>query len=94
MVELLTIGADAPTFRADFGSLLALITNSFWGVTDDIDSLFEKALGCLQISLLTQSRIDKIAIAIDGPIERAPVPFDVHIGFINVPGLRLFAHVA
>ena len=27
-----------------------------------------------------------MAIAIDGPIERAPFPFDVDVGFINVPG--------
>ncbi len=62
-------------------------------VTNDSNGLLEKALGRLQVSLLVEQGIDQIAILIDGAIEIAPFPFDVDVGFINVPGWALLAHV-
>jgi hypothetical protein len=59
--------------------------HSFWCVTHHVSSLLEKALGRLQISFLTQHRINQIAIAIDGSIELAPFPFHADIRFIDVP---------
>jgi hypothetical protein len=37
IAELLMIGADAPTFRADFGSPLALITRMGYGYQSGIE---------------------------------------------------------
>ena len=56
--------------------IMPIRRHSFWRVTDDIDSLLEKALGCLHVSLLTEHGINQIPIAIDGPIEIAPFPFN------------------
>ncbi len=65
-----------------------------WRMTNHLDSLLEKTLGRFHVSLLAQHRVHHIAIPIDGAIERAPFPFDVDVGFIDVPGPRLFALVA
>ncbi len=65
----------------------------FWGVTNHLDGLLEKALSSFHISLLTQQRVNQVAIPIDGAIQITPFPFDVDVGLINVPGSRLFVHV-
>jgi hypothetical protein len=46
-------------------------------MTNNIGSLLKETLRRLQISLLTQSRIDEIAIPIDGSVEVAPLPFEL-----------------
>ena len=51
--------------------------HALWGVTNHIDGLLEKALGCLHISLLTHQGVNQIAIAIDGPIEVAPFSLEL-----------------
>jgi hypothetical protein len=55
-------------------------------VTNHIDGLLEKALGRLHISLLAEHGVNQVAIPIDGAIEVAPFPFDVHIGFVDILG--------
>jgi len=42
--------------------------HSFWSMTDDSESLPEKALGGLHIPFLTQARIHQVAITINRSI--------------------------
>jgi hypothetical protein len=41
---------------------------------NDTNSLLEKLLGSIHISLFTQPRINQIAIVINGPIQITPLP--------------------
>ena len=66
----------------------------FWGVADDVESLLEKALGRLPISLLAQQLIHQMVIAINGSLQITPFPFDADRRFIHVSGARLFARDA
>ncbi len=66
--------------------VMSIGRHPLWCVTNHIDSLLEKAPGCLHISLLTQHGVNHIAIAIDGAIEVAPFSLDVDVGFIDIPG--------
>ena len=77
--------AQGLTDRTGIG-IMPIGRHPLWGVADDVDSLLEKALGCLHISLLAEHRINQIAISIDGSIEIAPFSFDVDVGLINIPG--------
>ena len=64
-----------------------------WGVTDHSDGLFEQAAGRLPLSLLTHHRVNQLAIPITGPVEIPPFPLNSDVGFIHLPGPRLFALV-
>jgi len=66
--------------------VLAIGRHPFWGVTNHIDGLLEKALGCFHISLLTHHRVNQLAIPINGPREITPLPFDGDVRLINLPG--------
>ena len=65
----------------------------FRSVTDNRERLSEKPLGCFPIPFLAQSRINQIAIGVNGPIEGALFPFDFEVGLIHIPGPRLFVRV-
>jgi hypothetical protein len=65
--------------------------HSFWRMTDDIDNLLEKALGCLHVSLLDSAWNQPDSHRDRWPERESTIPFDVDVGFINVPGPRLFA---
>jgi hypothetical protein len=58
----------------------------FWDRADDGESLLEKALGCLHISLLAQPRVSQVAIPIDGTIEITPFAMDTDVCFVHIPG--------
>src|SRR6266566_397715 len=45
-----------------------------------------KRLAASMSRFSARHRVNHIAIAIDGSIQIAPFPFDVDVGFINVPG--------
>jgi len=66
--------------------VMSIGRHPLWCVTNHIDSLLEKAPGCLGNSLLTQPGVNQIAIAIDGAREVAPFSLDVDVGFIDIPG--------
>lgn len=65
--------------------VMSIGCHPFWGVTNHIDGLLEKTLGRFHISLLTDHRINQIAILIDGPIQKALFSLDLGVGFIHVP---------
>jgi hypothetical protein len=56
-------------------------------MADNSESVLEKLLGCLHIPLLTEARINQVAIGINGSIEITPFPLDPHVRFIHVPRL-------
>ena len=58
--------------------------DSLWRVTNRLEHLLEKTLGCLHVSLLTQHGINQIAITINGTIQIAAFPLNLHIGFIDM----------
>src|SRR6266568_7499245 len=58
----------------------------FRRMANNSESLLEKLLGCLHISLFAQLRIHQIAISINGPIEIAPFSLNLDIRLINIPG--------
>jgi len=60
--------------------------HALWSMTDRLKGLLEKALGGVPISLLTEHRVNQIAILINGTIQVAPLSLDPHVGLINVPG--------
>jgi hypothetical protein len=61
--------------------------HSLWHVTDHIDSLRRsKRLVASMFRFSARHGINQIPIPIDGPREGAALSFDVHIGFIDVPG--------
>jgi hypothetical protein len=65
------------------------------GVTNDLDGLRRsKRLAASMSRFSAPHRVHQVTIPIDGAIEIAPVPFDIDVGFINVPGSRLFALAA
>jgi hypothetical protein len=57
----------------------------FWSMADHHESLCEKALGSLHISLLTEHELNEIAIPINSTVEIAPPSMHFHIGFIHMP---------
>ena len=77
--------AQGLTDRTGIG-IMPIGRHPFWGVADDVDSLLEKALGRLHVSLLTQHRVHQVTIPIDCSIQITPFPFDVDVRFIHVPG--------
>ena len=54
--------------------------------TGDLDEAAEEAPGCMLVALLAQHRIQKLPVAVDGPVEVAPTPSDPHVGLVDVPG--------
>jgi hypothetical protein len=76
--------SQALTDRTRVG-IMPIGRHPFWSVTDDVESLLEKALGGLQISLLAQSGVHQIPIPIDGTIEITPFAMDADVRFIDVP---------
>jgi hypothetical protein len=54
-------------------------------MTNHSQSLREELLCSVHIPLFTQSRINQIAISINGLVEIAPLSLDLEIGFIDVP---------
>src|SRR3970282_205346 len=36
--------------------------------------------------MLTQHRVQEVAISVDGPVEVAPAAADFHVGLVDVPG--------
>ena len=64
-----------------------------WSVTDHSDGLFEQAVGRPPLSLLTHHRVNQLANPINGPVEITPFPLNGDVGFIHLPGPRLFALV-
>src|SRR5258708_32361393 len=48
--------------------------------------LLEKSLSCLHIPLFAQHGIYQIAIVINRPVQIAPLPMNLEIRFIDVPG--------
>src|SRR5450432_3887200 len=49
------------------------------------NGLLEKLFGRLHVPLLTQPRINQIAIRIDSPIQITPLPMDLQIRFVDRP---------
>src|SRR3954449_11822218 len=45
----------------------------------------EEALRCLLVPLGTEQKVDRLAGAVDGPVQVAPLPADSDVRFINVP---------
>ncbi|GAC1568123.1 MAG: hypothetical protein NVS3B14_16320 [Ktedonobacteraceae bacterium] len=66
--------------------IMSIGRHSFRRMTSDIKSLREEVLGGIHISLLTEHRVNQVAIPIDGSRERTPVPMNFDIGFIDMPG--------
>ena len=60
--------------------------NLLWSITNNGNCLLEKLLSGIQISLLAQSRINQIAISINGPLERAPLSMNLDGRLIHLPG--------
>lgn len=56
-------------------------------VANDRKSWLEKLLGSIHVSLLTQLRINQIAVSIDGTIEVTPFPMHFEVGLIHVSGV-------
>ena len=66
-----------------------------WRLTNHLDGLRRsKRLAACMSRFSARHGINQVPIAIDSSREIAPCPFDVHVGFINRPGPRLFALVA
>jgi hypothetical protein len=69
------------------GGVMSIGGYPFWGVTNHSDGLRRSKRLAASISRFsTRHRSNQMAIPIDGAIQMAPCPFDVDIGFINVPG--------
>src|SRR5918911_1583253 len=49
------------------------------------ESPLEEALGGLLVPLGTEQEVDRLARAVDGPVQVAPLPVDPDIRLINVP---------
>lgn len=69
-----------------WGRTVSIRGHSHWNMTDRLEGLLEKVLGGVHGSLLTQHRVNEVAVLINGSIQRAPRSLDYHIGFINMPG--------
>ncbi len=59
---------------------------SLWSMTGCLKSLLEKSLGSIHVSLLAQHRVNEVPIPINGTIEVTPLPLDLDVGFIDIPG--------
>ena len=55
------------------------------GMANDGERLLEKLLSRLHIAFLAQTRINQVAICINGAIKITPFPLDPYVGFIHVP---------
>src|SRR4051812_8080251 len=49
------------------------------------EGTLEEALGCLLVPLGTEQEVDRLASAVDGPVQVAPLPVDPDVRLINVP---------
>src|SRR3954465_12073647 len=49
------------------------------------ESPLEEALGCLLVSLGTEQKVDRLAGAVDCPVEIAPLPADPDVSLVDVP---------
>ena len=67
-------------------STVPIRDHALWSMTDRLKGLLEKALGGVPISLLTEHRVNQIAILINGTLHVASLSLDPHVGLINVPG--------
>src|SRR5918912_2835110 len=60
------------------------------------ESPLEEALGCLLVPLGTEQKVDRLAGAIDGPVQIAPLPADPDVRLVDVPwpaaGAQMAAH--
>src|SRR4051812_44598686 len=57
-----------------------------WSMTNHCDCLREELFCRIHISFLAQSRIDQIAVVINCPIQVTPLPMDLDVRLIYVPG--------
>ncbi len=64
---------------------MSIRRHPLWCVTNDSNSLREKALGGIHISLLAQHRVNQVAISINGTVKIAPFSLDVDLRFVHVP---------
>ena len=58
-----------------------------WLGADRIDELPEELAGGILVAALTEHRVDEGAIPVDGPVQVAPTPGDLHVRLVDVPGL-------
>src|SRR5260370_206010 len=68
-----------------WGRTVAIRDHGLWRMTDRLKGVLEKALGGVPLSLLTEHRVNQIAILINGTLQGAPLSLDPHVGRINVP---------
>ncbi len=57
----------------------------------NVERRSEEALGRVHIAMLTQQRVDQIALAINRSIQVLPDAADPDVGFVNVPGASSLA---
>jgi hypothetical protein len=60
-------------------------------MANNVLRLSKEALCRGHIAVLTQHRVDQVAIPIYRPVKVAPFATDTHVGFIAIPGSTCFA---
>jgi hypothetical protein len=65
---------------------VAVRYHSFWGMTNDEESLLEKSLSGFHIASLAEARINQVAISINGTIEVTPLSVNFDVCLIRIPG--------
>lgn len=58
-----------------------------WPLTNYFSGLCEELLGCLHIPVLREHGINQVTISINGPVQVIPLPVDLDVGFVHVPGV-------
>ncbi len=66
-----------------WGRTVPIRDHALWSMTDRLKGVLEKALGGVPLSLLTEHRVNQIAILINGTLQVAPLSLDPHVGRIN-----------
>src|SRR5258708_34745427 len=62
--------------------LMTIGSDSLWRLTNRLEYLLEKTLGCVPVSLLTHHAINQTVMTVKSTRQRAPCPLNLHVGFI------------
>lgn len=77
--------AERFTDRSRIG-VVAVGRDMFRHLPSHLQRSGEEPFGCVHIPMLTQHRIDEVAITIDGAVEILPVASDADVRFVRMPG--------
>jgi hypothetical protein len=73
------------TGQDGFPVRLTAIDDDPLGPAMPLERLAQEPLGRSQIAPLTEPELDRVAVAVDGPIKKHPASSDLDVCLINVP---------